>query len=94
MKKGLSPRARFTLKVDTCKRLISGCQIKNKGKGDFSSYATKDFRVSVSMHENGPWDTLVEERLVDTRGKAASLLNFTFEKPVETQFIKFDLVSY
>ena len=30
----------------------------------------------------------------DTRSKPASLLNFTFEKPMEIQFIKFDLVSY
>ena len=27
-------------------------------------------------------------------GKPASLLNFTFEQPVEIQFLKFDLVSF
>ena len=46
------------------------------------------------MNENGPWETLVEDQLVDTRGIAASLLDFTFDKPVEIQFIKFDLISY
>ena len=47
------------------------------------------------MKENGPWETLVEDQLVDTTGgKAASLLNFTFDKPVKIQFLKFDLISY
>ena len=46
------------------------------------------------MNENGPWKTLVEDQLIDTRFKAASLLNFTFDQPVEIQFLKFDLVSY
>ena len=36
----------------------------------------------------------MEDELVDTRSKAASLLNFTFEEPVEIQFLKFELVSY
>ena len=47
------------------------------------------------MNENGPWETLVEDQLVDTTGgKAASLLDFTFDKLVEIKFIKFDLISY
>ena len=86
------------IKVDTCPRLIAGCQLKNKGKGDeteLSGYwATREFRVSGSLDENGPWKTLVEDELEDSRDKTASLLNFTFEKPVEIQFIRFDLVSF
>ena len=85
----------FTLRLDDCARLIAGCQIKNKGKGTSSGYATKAFKVSGSMNENGPWETLVEDQLVDTSNwEVASLLHFTFEKPVEIQFIKFDLISY
>ena len=84
----------FTLKVDNCKRLIGGCQIKNKGQGYANYYATKEFRVSGSINENGPWETLVEDQLVDTRHSPAPLVNFTFEEPVEIQFIKFDLISY
>ena len=85
----------FTLRLDACTRLIAACRIKNKGKGLSYGYATKDFKISGSMNENGPWETLVAEQLVDTTGgKAASLLNFTFDKPVEIQFIKFDLISY
>ena len=86
----------FTLNVDSCKRWISGCQIKNKGKGSSGTlYATREFKVSSSKNKNGPWQTLLEEELVDTTGgKAASLLNFTFEQPVEIQFIMFELVSY
>ena len=58
--------------------------------------ATKRFKVSGSMNKNGPWETLVEDQLVDTSGadQAAFLLNFTFDKPVEIQFIKFDLISF
>ena len=86
----------FVVKVDTCKRLIAGIQIKNMGKGwSARDSATKEFHVSGSPSEDGPWKTLLEDQLIDTTGnKAASLLNFTFEKPVEIQFLKFDLVSY
>ena len=84
----------FTLKVDNCARLIAGCQIRNKGKGMNFNWATKGFRVSGGLNESGPWNTLLEDELIDTRGKAASLLNFTFEEPVEIKFLRFDLVSY
>jgi len=84
----------FTLRLDKCARLIAGLQIKNIGKGYTDAYATKNFKISGSMNENGPWETLVEDQLVDTRGIAASLLNFTFDEPVEIKFIKFDLISY
>ena len=91
----------FTLKVDTCARLIAGCQIKNKGKGKNHPWATKAFKVSGAMSANGPWETLIEDELVDTTGGcstcpgvAASLIYFAFGQPVEIQFIKFDLVSY
>ena len=84
----------FTLKIDdACSRMIAGIQIKNLGKGLSSGWATKQFKVSASMNANGPWQTLVEDQLVDTsRGEAASLLNFTFEKPVEVKFLKFDMI--
>jgi len=84
----------FTLKIGKCPMLIAGCQIKNKGKGVDSARATKEFRVSGSVNQNGPWETLVHDELVDTRNKAASLLNFTFDELVEVQFIRFDLISY
>ena len=84
----------FTMRVDNCTRLIAGCQVKNKGKGMNAGWATKEFRVSGGLNENGPWQTLLEDQLVDTRGKPASLLNFIFEEPVKVKFLKFDLVSY
>ena len=93
---GKKTKEGFTLKVDTCTRMIVGCQIKNLGKGYPSgmALATKDFQVSGSMNENGPWETLLEDQLVDTSKKAASLLNFAFDQLVEIQFIKFDIQSY
>ena len=86
----------FTLRLDerNCKRLIAGFQIKPMGKGVNRWGATKEFRVSGSKNENGPWQTFVEGHLNDTMGKAAPLLNFNFEEPAEIQFIKFDLVSF
>ena len=84
----------FTLRLDACPRLIAGIQIMNLGKGSNYGRATKAFRVSGSMNEYGPWETLVEDQLPYKRGEAASLLNFTFDKPVEIQFLNFELVSY
>ena len=82
------------MKVYDYERLFAGCQIKNTGKGTNSGRTTRSFLVSGSLKENGPWETLVEGELIDTRVKLASLLNFTFEKPVEIQFLKFELISY
>ena len=85
----------FTIKLDTCARMIAGCQVKNKGAGSRTGWATKSFRVSGSLNERDPWQTLVEGELVDTTGgRRAALLNFTFEKPVEIQFMKFELISF
>ena len=80
------------IKVDNGQRLISGCRIKNKG---FGIRATKEFRVSGSLNESGPWRILLEDELADTRNKYyPDLVNFTFEQPVEIQFLQFELISY
>ena len=58
-----------------------------------------------SLKKSGAWESLWEGELIDTTGgpggpsaipicKPASLLSFTFEKPVEIQFLKFELISY
>ena len=74
--------------------MIAGCQIKNRGKGGVG-WATRGFKISGSKNEIGPWEILVEDELIDTSGgQPAVLLNFTFQEPVEIQFIKFELVSY
>ena len=49
------------------------------------------------LNEDGPWETLLEEQLSDTKDKGsppAPLLTFILEKPVKVQFLKFDLISY
>ena len=84
----------FTLKVDTCRRLVAGFQIKNKGNGSAMWRITREFQVLGSLNMTGPWEILAENELENTRGKPAPLLNYTFEKPVEIQFLKFNLVSY
>merc|ERR1712130_1287 len=84
----------FTIKVDSCERIIAGFQIKNKGKGADPDWVTKAFRVSSSLAESGPWEILVEDEFIDTRGQTpAALLNFTFQ-PKTIQFLKFDLISF
>ena len=84
----------FILRIGYCKRLIAGFQIKNVGKGANRHYATDQFQIFGSTNENGPWKMLADYHLADTRSKPAPLLNFTFDEPVEIQFIKFELVSY
>ena len=84
----------FTMRLDYCKRIIVGIQIKNTGKGG-GDRLTDEFRVSGSVNETGPWKTLVEAHLADTTGGVnAPLVNFTFVEPVEIQYIKFELVSF
>ena len=50
--------------------------------------------LSGSLDQSGPWQTLLEDQLDDTRDIAASLLDFAFEEAVEIQFVKFELISY
>ena len=84
----------FTMKVDNCSRMIAGFRIKNKGKGGDKDWATKEFRVSGSLEEEGPWQNLTKAVMNDTRGKPAPLLNFFFDEPQLLQFLKFDLISF
>ena len=79
----------FTIKLDDCKRLVTGVQVKNLS--GYNGWRTKEFRVSGSLGESGPWNTLLEKELVDG---PATLLEFNFDKAEEVQFIKFDLVSF
>ena len=50
--------------------------------------------MSGSLNKEGPWEILVQDRLNFSRSETVQLLNFTFVKPVEIQFLKFELVSY
>ena len=74
--------------------MIAGFQIKNSDNKFKGRRSTKDFRVSGSLNKEGPWKILVEDRLNNSRSETVQLLNFTFVKPVEIQFLKFELVSY
>ena len=85
----------FVIKLDICKRRIGGIQLKNKGKGINNNWASREFRVSGSLDKkNGTWEVLVQGQLNYTVNQPASLVNYTFEEPVEIQFLKFELVSY
>ena len=85
----------FTIKVDRCVRRVKGFQIKNKGKGTDTGFATKEFLVSGSFEKNGPWKTLIQDELTDTTGgRSVHLLNFTMDKPVKIKFLKFELISF
>ena len=80
----------FTLKLDNCTRMITGCRIMNKGVGNNGGYATRGFKILGSKNENGPWEILLEHELPYTE----YLQTLYFEEPVELQFLKFELVSY
>ena len=84
----------LTIKVDNCATLIAGFQIKNLGQKSRYFRATREFRISGSKNENDPWEFLFEDELNNTKNKDASLLHFTFDEPVEIQFLKFELISY
>ena len=77
----------FTMKVGNCTRGISGFEIKNTVHSDWQ---TRGFRVSGSLNESGPWQPLVEDELDGSN----NLVNFTFDKPVGLQFLKFEVLSY
>ena len=64
----------FTIKVDNCERMVEGCQIKNMGKGASKNRATKDFLVSGSIHENGTWQTLVQEDSIGVSSAVSAVL--------------------
>merc|ERR1712110_129076 len=89
----------FTMKVDSwispgAPRWVGGVRIKNLRKAT-RDMTTREFRTSGATDLTGPWQTLLEGELVDTTGdEAASLLNFSFEKPIQIQYLRFELVSY
>ena len=75
------------MKVGNCTGGISGFKIKNRNS---SSSQTRGFRVSGSIDEGGLWYPLVEDEL----DESSDLVNYSFDKPVGLQFLKFDLLSY
>ena len=83
----------FTMKVDNCPRKIAGCYIRNTGRGA-ANQAAKNFTVSGSLNKDGPWGILAEDQLAYSGSKPATLRELKFDKAVEVQFLKFDLVSY
>jgi len=76
------------IKLDTCPRWISGCQIMNT-----NGRASREFRVSGSQSVNGPWQTMLEDELPNPGGNIPPILNYTFDQAIEVQFLKFDMVS-
>ena len=83
----------FTVRIDYCARMIAGVRIKN-ARNQWK-WATDEFKVSASLDETGPWETMVDSHLPDTtEGQAAELLNFTFEQPVKLKYLKFEFISY
>ena len=48
--------------------------------------SSREFSISGSLADSGPWETLLEEGLANTIQKPVSLLNFTFDLSVDVQF--------
>ena len=76
----------FVLRIRGCERNITGLRIRNA----VWPWASKRFKVSGALEYTGPWINLVEEELK----KTDSVLTFHFSQPLETKFLRFDLLSY
>ena len=61
----------FTVRVDYCARTIAGLRMKNSRNRH--GCATDEFRVSASLNEEGPWETVVDSRLPGTTHEAPTL---------------------
>ena len=87
------------IKLDNCPRWITGCQIQNTGKGTKSPPAstwvsTREFNISGSLSENGPWKTLVQAEFDNMENNInPALQNFTFDQPEQIQYLKFEPIS-
>jgi len=76
----------FVLRIRGCERNITGLRIRNA----VWPWASKRFKVAAALKFTGPWINLVEAELK----KTDSVITFHFSQPLETKFLRFDLLSF
>ena len=85
----------FTMAIGECKRRVPGVALKNTHNGHNRNWATKRFRISGALEQNGPWQSLLEQYLEDSRKQhSPPLQQFFFQGPTELQFLKLELLEY
>ena len=86
--------ASFLLKLG-CGRTVNMIELVNTHNGKLKDRSMKEFKVSLSMTEKGPWEEVVHRKLRDSR-------NHTDPLPVQVfsfngrnaKFLKFDMLSF
>ena len=85
----------FVMAIGECKRHVPGVALKNTHDGRYRNWATKKFRISAALERNGPWQSVLEQYLEDSRKQhSPPLQQFFFKGPIELQFLKFELLDY
>ena len=89
--------AEFVLDLG-CEKFINMLELVNTHSGSHRNRGTKEFKVSVSLYQAGPWDQVVFETLEDPREQTDPLPVLTFpfssSSEVSARFVKFNLISW
>ena len=85
----------FTMTIGECKKGVPGVALKNTHNGKYRNWATKRFRISGALEDDGPWQPLLEQYLEDSRKqRPPPIQQFFFQEATELHFLKFELLDY
>ena len=78
-----------------CDSKISMVQLINTHNANAHDRSTKEFKVLVSKHKDGPWNEVLHKVLVDSRKQMdpLPLQSFTFAEKIG-KYVKFELMSF
>ena len=89
--------AEFVLDLG-CNKILNMVELVNTRRSRDGNRGTKEFKVSISQYQAGPWSQVVYETLEDPRQQAEPLpvLEFPFSSgsEVSARFVKFNLISW
>ena len=95
--KRAGPGTGFTLDLG-CVKKAEGVRLKNTHNRGFRDRSTKKFRLlgSLTNADKGPWQTLLEANLEDSRQqrRPPPIKQLMFENPQNVRFIKFELLEF
>ena len=89
--------AEFVLDLG-CNKILNMVELVNTHRSRDGNRGTKEFKVSVSPYQAGPWSQVLYETLEDPRQQTDPLpvLAFAFSSGTEVsaRFVKFNLISW
>ena len=93
--KKAGPEQGFTLDLGCAKKAI-GVRLKNtQNRQRFRDRGTKKFKLLGSNSAGGPWQTILEANLEDSRQqKPPPVKKLLFEKTLVVRFLKFQLLEF